>query len=172
MRLNPELVHAILKSHSTRAVPSNTICLHDPEYARSFLRPLEMTPIENREDRYGTLAVLFHWSMAVLVMVLAAVGLYMASLPDAGFTTAKVRLVLCHKEFGVLVLVLVIARLAWRITQILPQLVEHLPDWQKVAARFVHLSLYALMFALPVTGWFMSSAAGIPVSFFGLVAEP
>src|SRR5580704_6619711 len=131
-----------------------------------------MTPIENREDRYGTLAILFHWSMAVLVMVLAGVGLYMASLPDAGFTTAKVRLVLCHKEFGVLVLVLVIARLAWRITQILPHLVEHLPDWQKVAARFVHLSLYALMFALPVTGWFMSSAAGIPVSFFGLFMLP
>ena len=42
----------------------------------------------------------------------------------------------------------------------------------KIAARFVHLCFYALMFALPMTGWLMSSAAGIPVSFFGLFTLP
>jgi cytochrome b561 len=51
------------------------------------------------------------------------------------------------------------------VSNALPRLVEALPDWQKVAARFVHLSFYGLMFALPITGWLMSSAAGIPVSF-------
>ena len=119
-----------------------------------------MTPIENTEDRYGAIAILLHWSMAFLVIGLAALGLYMVTLPDIGFNTRKVMLVLYHKEFGLLVLVLLVTRLAWRVTHILPRLVEHLPDWQKVAARFVHLSLYALMFALPVTGWFMSVSSG------------
>jgi cytochrome b561 len=41
-----------------------------------------------------------------------------------------------------------------------------------VIARFVHLCLYGLMFALPVTGWLMSSAAGFPVSFLGLFQLP
>jgi cytochrome b561 len=131
-----------------------------------------MTPLENREDRYGTIALLLHWSMAVLVVGLAALGLYMVTLPDVGFNTKKVTLVLYHKEFGVLALVLLATRLAWRVTHILPRLVEHLPDWQKIAARFVHLSFYALLFALPMTGYFMSSAAGIPVSFFGLFMLP
>ena len=63
-------------------------------------------------------------------------------------------------------------RLAWRVTNILPHLVGDLPDWQKVAARFVHLCFYALMFALPMTGWLMSSAAGIPVSFLQLFTLP
>jgi cytochrome b561 len=63
-------------------------------------------------------------------------------------------------------------RLIWRLGNTLPRLVETLPDWQKVVARFVHLSLYGLMFALPVTGWLMSSAAGIPVSFLGLFVLP
>lgn len=131
-----------------------------------------MAPIRNTEDRYGSVAILLHWLMAFLMIGLVALGLYMVRLPDVGFDTKKITLILLHKEIGLLVLLLFAVRLAWRITQILPQLVAHLPDWQKVAARFVHLCFYALMFALPVSGWLMSSAAGIPVSFFGLFMLP
>jgi cytochrome b561 len=131
-----------------------------------------MTPIENTEDRYGAIAILLHWSMALLVIGLAALGLYMVTLPDAGFDTKKVMLVLYHKEFGLVVVALLAARLAWRVTHILPKLVAHLPDWQKVAARFVHLSFYALLLASPMSGWLMSSADGIPVSCFGLFMLP
>jgi cytochrome b561 len=131
-----------------------------------------MTPIGDSQERYGAVAILLHWSMAVLVIGLAALGLYMVTLPDAGFDTRKITLILYHKEFGMLALALLAARLAWRTTQILPQLVGQLPDWQKITARFVHLCFYALMFALPVTGWLMSSAAGFPVSFLGLFTLP
>ena len=54
----------------------------------------------------------------------------------------------------------------------LPTLVSTLPYWQKVTARLVHLSFYALMFALPVSGLLMSSAAAIPVSAFGMFDLP
>jgi len=54
----------------------------------------EMTPIENTEDRYGAIAILFHWSMAFLIIGLAALGLYMVTLPDVGFNTKKITLVL------------------------------------------------------------------------------
>jgi cytochrome b561 len=131
-----------------------------------------MTRVENTEHRYGAVAVLLHWSMAILIIALAGLGLYMVRLPDVGFDTKKITLILYHKEFGLLVLALVVVRLAWRLTNKLPQLVAHLPDWQKIAARFVHLSFYALMFALPITGLLMSSAAGFPVSFFGLFPLP
>ena len=134
-----------------------------------------MTPrrrIENTPDGYGVVAALFHWAMAVLIIALAGVGLYMVSLPDAGFDTKKIALILYHKQFGLLVLFLLAMRWGWRLSNVIPDLVEHLPDWQKVAARFVHLSFYGLMFALPMTGWLMSSAAGIPVSFFGLFTLP
>ena len=131
-----------------------------------------MTPIHNTKDRYGAIAVLLHWIMALLVMGLAALGLYMVALPDVGFNTKKITLVIYHKELGLLALVLLAARLGWRVTNILPELVVHLPDWQKLAARFVHLSFYALLFALPISGSLMSSAAGIPVSFLGLFTLP
>src|SRR5437870_11047024 len=110
--------------------------------------------------------------MSILIIALAGLGLYMVALPDVGFDTKKITLILYHKEFGLLVLVLVVVRLAWRLTNVIPQLVEHLPDWQKIAARFVHLCFYGLMVALPITGWLMSSAAGIPVSFFDVFTLP
>ena len=131
-----------------------------------------MTRIENTAHDYGAIAVLLHWFMAILIIALAGLGLYMVALPDVGFDTKKITLILYHKEFGLLAFVLVVVRLAWRLINMIPQLVAHLPDWQKISARFVHLSFYALMFALPITGWLMSSAAGIPVSFFGLFTLP
>src|SRR6266536_3163464 len=131
-----------------------------------------MAQIKNTQKSYGAVAVVLHWLMAVILIALVAVGLYMVRLPDAGFDTKKITLILYHKELGVLVFALATLRLAWRVTNALPRLVEHLPDWQKVVARFVHLCFYGLMLALPITGWLMSSAAGIPVSFFGLFTLP
>jgi len=131
-----------------------------------------MLPIENTEDRYGAVAIVLHWSMALLIIGLAVLGLYMVTLPDVGFSTTKITLILYHKQFGMLALILFALRLSWRVTQVLPKLAEHMPEWQMIAARFVHLCFYGLMFALPMTGWLMSSAAGIPVSFFGLFTLP
>ena len=131
-----------------------------------------MTPIGNTEAGYGAVAIALHWVMAALLIGLAAMGLYMVALPDVGFDTRKIVLILYHKEVGMLALALFAVRLAWRVTNILPHLLGELPDWQKVAARFVHLCFYALMFALPLTGWLMSSAAGFPVSFLQLFTFP
>jgi len=131
-----------------------------------------MTTLQNSELRYGVVAVALHWLMAVLLIGLVLLGLYMVSLPDAGFDKKKITLILYHKELGILALILAASRLLWRMSNALPRLVEALPDWQKVVARFVHLCFYGLMFALPMTGWLMSSAAGIPVSFVRLFTLP
>lgn len=122
-----------------------------------------MMQIANTHSRYGAVAMVIHWLMAALIISLVVLGLYMVSLPDVGFDTKKIVLILYHKEYGILVLALAALRLVWRVGNVLPRLVETIPDWQKVVARFVHLTFYALMFALPVSGWLMSSAAGIPV---------
>jgi cytochrome b561 len=131
-----------------------------------------MTPLDNSNRRYGAIAMLFHWSMAAIIVGLAVLGLYMVALPDVGFTTLKVTLVIYHKEFGLLAFTLLAMRLSWRITHTLPELVEMQPEWQKIAARFLQLFFYGLIAALPMSGYLMSSAAGIPVSLFGLYTLP
>lgn len=128
--------------------------------------------LTNTEGRYGAIAVLLHWGMVVLLVVLTVMGLYMVGLPDVGHDREKITLILVHKAIGILALMAVALRLVWRLGNPLPRLVATLPDWQQVAARFVHLAMYGLMFALPLTGWLMSSAGGYPSSFFGLFELP
>jgi len=126
-----------------------------------------MIPWANTQRRYGAIAIALHWGMALLLVLLAALGLFMVRLPDAGYDTAKVTLILVHKALGMLALLLMLLRLAWRLAGALPRLEPGLAEWEQVAARFVQLMFYALMFALPLTGWLMSSAGGYPVPLFG-----
>ena len=131
-----------------------------------------MSRWRNTRQSFGAPAMALHWLMAALLIGLVASGLYMTGLPDVGFDTRKIVLILYHKEFGILALALALLRLAWRAGNALPALVENLPDWQQVLARLVHLCFYALMLALPASGWLMSSAGGFPVSFLGLFELP
>ncbi|HET7403820.1 MAG TPA: cytochrome b/b6 domain-containing protein, partial [Usitatibacter sp.] len=88
--------------------------------------------LDTPDAHSGTLAIAFHWLVAILIVGLLALGLYMVRLPDVGFDKRKITLVLWHKEYGMLVLVLAFARLAWRVRAALPRLEPHLPDWQKI----------------------------------------
>lgn len=127
---------------------------------------------ENTESRYGTIAIFIHWLMAILIIALIILGLYMVRLPDVGYNYKKIILILLHKELGALALVLVVFRVFWRIMNVTPKLAATIPELQKMAAHAAHAGLYFFMFALPISGWLMTSAAGIPVTFFGLFEIP
>ncbi|MEJ5991280.1 cytochrome b [Ramlibacter sp. PS3R-8] len=131
-----------------------------------------MPRLTNTADRYGLLAILLHWGMAVALVALVGTGLYMVAMPNVGFDTAKITLILVHKAVGMGVLAAAVLRLAWRMANRMPRLAAGLPLWQQVAARFVHLALYGLMIALPVSGWLMSSAGGYPIPLFGGIVVP
>ena len=75
-----------------------------------------------------------------------------------------------HKWIGVSAFALVLLRLAWRIGHAPPAWPAGMPRWQAAAAGAVHVLLYALMLAIPVTGWLYSSASGVPTVPFGVAA--
>ncbi len=125
--------------------------------------------IKNSSERYGVIAIFLHWIMALLVLTMIPLGLIMVELPNSA---QKLKLFGLHKELGVLILALIIVRLSWRIINWVPALPMYMPSWEKLAARAVHLAFYFFLFAMPITGWMMSSAAGLPVSFFGLFVLP
>lgn len=122
---------------------------------------------KNNNTHFGLIAISLHWLMAVLIIGLLGVGLYMVSLPAA---PEKFKLYGWHKEFGLLVLALAFFRLCWRLINTNPHL--NLPLLERMAARLVHWALYGFMFAMPLTGWLLSSAAGFAPSFFGLFTLP
>lgn len=124
--------------------------------------------IKNSEERFGIVSILLHWLIALLLIGLVTLGLYMTWIP---ISATKLKLYGWHKEFGILALMLVIVRITWRLSNSNPSLAK-LPTWEKIAARTVHWLFYVFMFALPISGWLITSAAGLPVSFFGLFLLP
>lgn len=126
----------------------------------------------NTPTGYGLTAILFHWTMAVLIMAMLAFGLYLKQVPRND--PSLFELYQLHKSVGFVILALAVLRLVWRLVNPSPKLPDNMPALERLAARFGHVGLYALMFALPVTGWFMVSASpwGIPTVVFNILPIP
>ncbi|MBM3486933.1 MAG: cytochrome b [Alphaproteobacteria bacterium] len=121
-----------------------------------------------RPGRYGATAQLFHWLTVVLLAGSFALGL---SMVDLDLSPRKLELYAWHKWIGVTVLGGTALRLGWRLLRPPPDL-PPMPAWQCRLARLGHAALYALLLAVPVAGWAMSSALGVPVVWLGLVTLP
>ena len=119
--------------------------------------------------RYTGTAITLHWLAALLIFTTFPLGVYMHELEISPF---KLRLVSYHKWIGVTIFLLTVARLAWRATHTPPPLPETIPLWQQRAAHGLHFLLYMLLLIIPLSGWLMSSAKGVPVVYLGLVQLP
>jgi cytochrome b561 len=84
----------------------------------------------------------------------------------------KLALLARHKSFGMTVLMLAILRLLWRLKNPPPELPGHMTSLERKLARATHIAFYVLLFAMPLTGWMMSSAKKYSVSWFGLFTWP
>jgi cytochrome b561 len=93
----------------------------------------------------------------------------MADLP---LSPRKLTLVSYHKWIGVTVFALMSLRWAWRLAHRPPPLPPKMPAWQRDAARLAHWVLYALLLAIPLSGWLYSSAVGVPTVYLGLWQLP
>lgn len=118
---------------------------------------------------YTTTARLLHWLMAVLILGMLGLGFYMA---DLKLSPAKLQLYSWHKWIGISLLLLAVARIAWRLAHPAPPLPESLPAWQRRAAHTLHGLLYGLLLAIPLSGWLMSSAKGFQTVWWGVVPLP
>ncbi|MGF1562765.1 MAG: cytochrome b [Geminicoccaceae bacterium] len=127
--------------------------------------------LRNDLQQWGWPAKWLHWLVALIIAGMIPVGFYMVDLPNG---TDKFELYQLHKSFGFVVFCFVVVRLTWRAMNPVPALPEHLKTWEVRAAKFTHVGLYVLLFAMPITGWLMASAAplGIPTMVFGLFALP
>jgi cytochrome b561 len=119
--------------------------------------------------RYHPVAIALHWLVAVAVVVTFPLGVYMADLPQS---VRRAELAVVHRWIGVTVFALMGARLLWRLGHRPPPLPAALPAWQRRAAALAHGGLYALLLAIPLSGWLYSSAAGVPTVYFDLWRLP
>jgi len=110
-----------------------------------------------------------HWLMAGLIFIAIPLGVWVGQLPRGDFRS---EVLFVHKSFGVTVLAFVILRVVIRLIVGAPAYARPLGRLVHAAAGTGHLALYALMIAMPVSGYLTSVAGGHEVSFFGLFDLP
>jgi cytochrome b561 len=116
---------------------------------------------------YDGVAQTLHWLTLILLVI--QYGLAWSASDHLSSTDSVVSL---HLSFGLVVLVVALARLVWRACRPAPEPPSDLPAWQRVGAHVVQILLYGLLVALPVLGWLWAGARGWTVSIFGLVTLP
>ncbi len=118
---------------------------------------------------YGLTARLLHWVMAGQVLGMFALGYWMRTLDY--YSPWYQRAPELHKSFGVIFLVLVIARVFWRLTHHQPPALAH-NVFERRIAQVAHFALYALLLAMVITGLLFATGDGKPLSAFGLFELP
>lgn len=108
------------------------------------------------QQRYTAVAIALHWAIALLIIGQIAVGWIMDDMAG-GPGSPKIAIIQLHKSTGITILLLTIARIAWRLMNP-PPAEPPMPGWQKFTASAVHVLLYVVMIAAPLTGWIMASA--------------
>lgn len=123
-------------------------------------------------QKYTRVAVWLHWTVACLIIGAVLLGWGAAWVPDA-----NVRQVIdTHKSVGLTVLGLAVLRLLWRLGHPPPPMPAQFSPAERKGAHWAHWTLYALMFALPISGYLHDSAfklaAQHPLKLFWLVPVP
>ncbi|HET6467169.1 MAG TPA: cytochrome b [Geminicoccaceae bacterium] len=117
-------------------------------------------------DRYDGVSIALHWLTVLMVLVQIGAGVTME---DVGRGPTQDLLYNLHKSLGILILLVVLLRLAWRWRHPWPPLPASMPRGQVVLARANHALLYATLLLMPVSGFVYTAAGGYPVPFLGLV---
>jgi cytochrome b561 len=125
-------------------------------------------PMKNTATSYGWPAKAFHWLIGLTIIGLLGVGLWMEDLEPP----FKYEIYGLHKATGIVVLALAALRLAWKGINPSVLLPEGLSRAKQLLAKVTHILLYVGMFAMPISGWAMSNAAGHSVSIYGLFTIP
>jgi len=135
--------------------------------------------LRNTNDRWGTPARVFHWTVVAIVIVQVPLGFWMVEIYDEYKKTyADDSLLMqtsnAHHTLGLTILAIAALRLAWRFSNTTPGLPSSLQTYQRYLARFTHVFLYLIMFVYPLTGWAALSAyeGEFPIFFFGYDSMP
>ncbi len=119
---------------------------------------------------YKPIARFLHWSTAVLVFLTIPAAVVMLipgierSLQDPLF--------MFHKNIGVVILILVAVRLAYRLINPPPPLPHSMPKLQRVVAEATHWALYLFLLAMALSGYIRVTAGGFPLEVFDSLGIP
>jgi cytochrome b561 len=125
--------------------------------------------IRNTPSRWGHVSQFLHWLIVALIITQVILASIAEDLPIG---VKKIAMFGRHKSVGITILGLAVIRLLWRWANPTPLLPTTLKPYERALAGLTHFGLYLILFAMPLTGWMMTSARGFPVSWFGFFQLP
>ena len=116
--------------------------------------------IQDSPKRYGTVSRIFHWGMALLIL-----WQFFSAIAHYFFEDTAIESFFwpSHKPLGVVLLVMIILRLLWALTNLSKR-----PHSLNILAKLGHISLYLLLIATPVTGMIRQYGSGRAFDVFGI----
>ncbi len=126
--------------------------------------------LRNTSRRYGIISISLHWIFAIAVYAMFGLGLWMVTLSyyDGWYHQAPE----LHKSIGVLLMMGLVIRVIWRHISLPPAAPKTHSKFTRISAVAAHITLYALLFALLISGYLISTAEGKPISVFGIFDVP
>jgi cytochrome b561 len=124
----------------------------------------------NTASRYGYVATALHW--VIVVGIVAQYFLAEAAEDHEGAGASTFNAANLHNSIGLTIFALALLRVLWRLVELPPSLPQTMKSYERTLARTTHFAFYALLFALPLTGWALATADQQAISFFGLFDLP
>ncbi len=118
-------------------------------------------------SHYDSLSLAFHWVTAVVVTIAFILGPGgFGRLMRQGIDPATRSDIVWHESLGILVLVLTVLRLIWvALRPATPQIL--MAGWMHVTSKLVHLLLWSLLLALPITAFLALGSEAHPLTLLG-----
>ena len=126
--------------------------------------------LRNSDKEFGVVSKLLHWSMAILLTGLFAVGLYMTELDY--YDPLYHSLPWWHKSFGLLTMFLLLVRLAWKFGNSAPEALKTHKKWEVSLAHLIQKVFYLMIILIGISGYFISTAKGKGIEFFKAFEVP
>ncbi|MCB1828335.1 MAG: cytochrome b [Coxiellaceae bacterium] len=121
--------------------------------------------LRNSPNSYGSITKFFHWGIALVVYCMIAVGYLQQTISNEATQDTVYNY---HMLCGLTILLLMVMRGSWRLSNPRVPLPSTVPGWQQFIARAIHFLLYLSLFLMPLSGWVMATASGYPPKLFGM----
>jgi len=125
--------------------------------------------IKNSSTQYGLIARMLHWTSVAMLLTLIVISSQFSEM-DPG--PDKLALVIRHSSLGMIFLVLMMTRLAWRNLNLNPIHSYSIKSWQKLVAISLHRAIYIILITQCVLGLLILLTSGEPFHFFDWLEFP
>lgn len=117
----------------------------------------------NTSDRYGSIAITFHWLTALLIFTAFYLGVTATDYPKETQSdlTLKVIYFSLHKTVGIFALLIAVLRIGWALVSRHPNPAAPAPWHEAFLAALTHWALYGAMLVMPISGWVHHAASPV-----------